>query len=198
MHWTAESFSIEKYDAFVSDKRIPIYKVLYEDNHTESPPVGYQTLKQEKVHALCKRFESEGCRRNDYPVFVRLLKNKYVCLDGKHRLEAGKIFLRPDDQLWRALVFNSIVRIHHRSEHLLIIRQPQIPLFCTIYATHLSSFLQTVTETFIELYVTTNRPGMTGSRRLGRRRKQVGKAGSSVTSTSSDYQRRTARCLSTV
>ena len=110
MDWTEEGLCIKKYDAFVRKMTIPIHEILYENSLAQPPPVGYRTLTQDKVYALRERFDCEGCRREDYPVFVRLFNNKYVCLDGKHRLEAGKIFLRPGDQLWSVLVFNSVYK----------------------------------------------------------------------------------------
>lgn len=108
MDWTEEGLCMKKYDAFVRKMTIPIREILYEGSLAEPPPVGYRKLRPDKIHALRERFKSEGCRREDYPVFARLFNDKYVCLDGKHRLEAGRIFLRPDDQFWTVLVFKSV------------------------------------------------------------------------------------------
>jgi hypothetical protein len=44
-------------------------------------------------------------------VFVRMVDDKYVCLDGKHRLEAAKIFLHPRNQTWSVLLFKSVCQI---------------------------------------------------------------------------------------
>ena len=84
MDWTEGGLCIQKYDAFVRKMTIPIGNIVYEDGLAQPLPVGYRTLTQDRVHALRKHFKSEGCRREDYPVFVRLLGDKYVCLDGKH------------------------------------------------------------------------------------------------------------------
>ena len=88
---------IKKYDAFVRKMTVSIYDILYEDSLNGLLPVRYCKLLQDKVHTLRRRFILEGCRREDYPVFVHILDDKYVCLDGKHRLKAAKIFLRPKD-----------------------------------------------------------------------------------------------------
>jgi hypothetical protein len=108
MDWTEGGLCIKKYDAFVRKMTISIHDIFYEHSLAEPPPVGYRNLSQDKVHALRERFVSEGCRRNDYPVFVRVLDDKYVCLDGKHRLEAAKVFLRPGNQTWSVLLFKSV------------------------------------------------------------------------------------------
>ena len=76
---------------------VSIYDILYENSLDGPLPVRYRKLSQDKVHTLRRRFILEGCRRDDYPVFVYMLDDKYVYLDGKHRLEAAKIFLRPRD-----------------------------------------------------------------------------------------------------
>ncbi len=111
MDWTEGGLCIKKYDAFVRKMTVSIHDILYEDSLDGPLPVGYRKLSQDKVHALRGRFISEGCRREDYPVFVHMLDDKYVCLDGKHRLEAAKIFLRPRDQTWSVLLFKSVCQI---------------------------------------------------------------------------------------
>ena len=52
---------------------------------------------------------SERFRSDDNLVFVCLVNSKYVCLDGKHRLEAGKSFLPHKEQWGIALVFKKRV-----------------------------------------------------------------------------------------
>ena len=111
MDWMEGGLSIKKYDAFVRKMTISIDEILYEDSLGSPVPLGYRKLVQDKVHALRERFASEGCRRDDYPVFVRMVDDTYVCLDGKHRLEAAKIFLRPSDQTWSVLLFKSVCEI---------------------------------------------------------------------------------------
>ena len=108
MDWTEGGLCIKKYDAFVRKMTVPIHDISYEDSLDSPLPVGYRELSQDKVYALRERFESEGCRREDYPVFVRMMGDKYVCLDGKHRLEAAKVFLRPGNQTWSVLLFKSV------------------------------------------------------------------------------------------
>ena len=90
MDWTEGGLCVKKYDAFVRKMNIPIHKILYEDSLVETRPGGHRSLSQDKIHMLRERFESEGCRRDDYPVFIRLLDEKYICLDGKHRLEGSQ------------------------------------------------------------------------------------------------------------
>ena len=104
-------FSIQRYEAFVRKDCIPIQDIVYEEGIIGTFPLGYQPLEPVKVRTLCDRFVSEGCRKNDYPIVVCTFDQKYVCLDGKHRLEAGKIFLEPGDQSWTVLIFQSNVRI---------------------------------------------------------------------------------------
>ena len=111
MDWTEGNLCIKKYDAFVRKITIPIRDILYEGSLAETPPIGYLSLRPDKVHELREHFESEGCRRKDYPVFARLFDGKYVCLDRKHRLEADKLFFRPADQLW--IIIPKYVQILH-------------------------------------------------------------------------------------
>lgn len=116
-------FSIQSYEAFVRKDCIPIQDIVYEEGIIGTFPLGYRPLEPAKVRTLCDRFASEGCRKNDYPIIVCTFDQKYVCLDGKHRLEAGKIFLEPGDQSWSVLIFQSNVR-HRRFVKQLLISQP--------------------------------------------------------------------------
>ncbi|KAF2158770.1 hypothetical protein M409DRAFT_30728 [Zasmidium cellare ATCC 36951] len=100
--------SIRKYETFKSREVLPIRDLVYEDDwHPNTTTPQYKPLNAAHVKALYNTFEANGCRRNENPILVRAIDGRYVCLDGKHRLEAGKMHLAQDDQCWPGLVFET-------------------------------------------------------------------------------------------
>ena len=113
-------FFIRRYEAFVRKDCIPIQDIVYEESIIGTFSLGYRPLEPAKVRTLRGKFGSEGCRKNDYPVIVPTFDQNYVYLDGKHRLEAGKMSLEPGDQSWTVLIFQSNIHYRRFSKHPLI------------------------------------------------------------------------------
>lgn len=104
------SVLIEKSRAFVGDQRLQINKILCDNSQLSTLTSQHHLYEDDKISRILRSFERDGCQREKWPLFVVRLEDHYVCLDGKHRLEAAKIYLSSTDQWWRALVFSSTSR----------------------------------------------------------------------------------------
>jgi len=105
-------------NAYRETKLLNIAEIEYEGSDPE--PNCVKSLDPRRVRRLVEQFRLEGCHPETHPVTVLRHEHRYICLNGKHRLEAGKTFLPGRDQKWLTYVYRSkLILDNHHLPHLM-------------------------------------------------------------------------------
>ena len=92
-------------EVYQGSKLLKIADIEYE--RSDRQPNSVKSLDPKRVRRLVEQFRVEGCHPDVPPVTVLREEHHYICLNGKHRLEAGKTVLPGRDQEWLAYVYKS-------------------------------------------------------------------------------------------